>query len=120
MFIGLVAHRYFHTLPLLFAPFSDPTGLILCRFAFILGALTALLAFLLVGVGAAIYTAIIYRARRSINGATVANGTPLGIHVAYGNALWMIWGAVGALLLAIVPFLLVRRPFLAAGRIAEC
>ena len=39
----------------------------------------------------------------SINGVTAGNGTDLGLNVSYGNALWILWGAVLALLLSIIP-----------------
>lgn len=63
-------------------------GFVAHRFAFLLSAVLAFLTFLLLGVGAAIYTIIISRTKSALNGATVG-GTPLGITASYGNSIWM-------------------------------
>ena len=73
------------------------------RFAFLFSAITGLLAFLCIAVGAVIWTVLLHRVRSAINGATVANGTPLGLHVSWGDGLWIAWAAAGAALLSVIP-----------------
>ncbi|SCV72446.1 BQ2448_3983 [Microbotryum intermedium] len=72
------------------------------RFAFFFGAVVSLLAFLMLAVGAVIYTVLISRVKAAVNNVTVS-GVALGIKVAYGNALWLLWGATAAAFLAIIP-----------------
>ena len=40
---------------------------------------------------------MIVKLRGAVNGATVGAGTPLGINVSYGVALWLLWAAAGAM-----------------------
>ncbi|CAD6887317.1 unnamed protein product [Tilletia controversa] len=70
------------------------------RFAFLLAAILALLSALLIGVGAAIWTAISVRTANSLKDVAV------GLTFHYGNALWFYWGAFVGEALAIVPFIL--------------
>lgn len=72
------------------------------RFAFLLGALLSLGAAALFFVGAAIWTAVIYKVRHSL--ADQANNS--GISVSYGNGLWLTWAAGGASVLAVIPLLI--------------
>lgn len=74
-------------------------GLLAHRFAFLVGALAATLAAVLLGVGLVIWTVIIARAKSSVNFAE------FGIAVKYGNALWISWAACGCMFLAILPYL---------------
>lgn len=75
-------------------------GLVAHRFAFVLGALTALIGALLLAVGLVMWTVIIARVRNSVSFANA------GISVNYGNGLWISWAACGALFLAIIPYLI--------------
>lgn len=75
------------------------TGFLAHRFCFAFAALEALGAAACLAVGAAIWTAIIYKARNSIPA-----GLAVTIH--YGNALWMTWAAFGAITLSIIPLIL--------------
>ncbi|KAE8219157.1 hypothetical protein CF319_g6874 [Tilletia indica] len=70
------------------------------RFAFLLAAILALLSALLIGVGAALWTAMAVRTSKSLKDANI------GINFLYGNALWFYWGAFVGETLAIVPFIL--------------
>jgi len=74
-------------------------GFLAHRFAFLVAALVALLGAAALGAGAAIFTAILVKARDSI--ADVA-----GAQLHLTNALWMMWAAFGALTLSIVPFII--------------
>ncbi|CEH19465.1 Actin cortical patch SUR7/pH-response regulator PalI [Ceraceosorus bombacis] len=69
------------------------------RFAFLCAALTALAGAACIGAGAAIYTAILVKARDSIENLG-------GAELTLNNALWMLWAAFGSLALAIVPLIL--------------
>ncbi|SCZ92372.1 BZ3500_MvSof-1268-A1-R1_Chr5-2g07814 [Microbotryum saponariae] len=75
------------------------------RFAFLFGAIVSLLAFLLLAAGAIIYTILLARVKAAINNATIS-GVAFGIKVAYGNALWLLWGATAAAFLAVIPYLI--------------
>lgn len=70
------------------------------RFAFLLASLLALLACACFFVAAAIWTAIIYKARHSIADSTS------GLVLHYGNALWMEWAAAVAAFLSVIPLLI--------------
>lgn len=72
------------------------------RFAFLLAALLALGGAALFLVAAAIWTAIIYKVRKSV----ADQATNSGIDVHYGNAIWMAWAAGGAGVLSVVPLLI--------------
>lgn len=72
------------------------------RFAFLLGALLALAGAGLFFVGAAIWTAVIYKVRHSL--ADQQNTS--GLNAQYGNGLWMTWAAGGASVLAVIPLLI--------------
>jgi len=76
------------------------------RFAYLFTAALAFLAAILIAVGGIIWSVIIAKVKSSINNLGVTGGVPLGLYVNYGNALWMIWAAVGALLLSVLPFFL--------------
>jgi len=80
-------------------------GLLAHRFAFLFSALFGIVAFIALAAAAVIWTVVISRVRSGINNAILA-GTPLGITVSYGNALWITWGAAGAALLSVLPFFL--------------
>ena len=67
--------------------------------AVVAGGGLALLGAAALGAGAAIFTAILVKARDSI--ADVA-----GAQLHLTNALWMMWAAFGALTLSIVPFII--------------
>lgn len=75
-------------------------GILSHRFAFLFAALFSLLAAACIAVGAAIWTAIVYKVRDSVNNAN------LGITAGYGNLIWLSWAAFGASLVAF-PFLVV-------------
>ncbi|SNX81676.1 related to PUN1 - plasma membrane protein with a role in cell wall integrity [Melanopsichium pennsylvanicum] len=75
-------------------------GLLSHRFAFLGAAFIALLAALLLGIGAAILTAIYTKAKDSVG------QQQYGVSVSYGNALWITWAAFVACVLAIVPYIL--------------
>lgn len=51
-----------------------------------------------------IYTVIFSRIISAISDVQVANNVDLGIDVAYGNALWLMWGAAAAIIFAVLPF----------------
>lgn len=72
-------------------------GFLAHRFAFLVSAGFAFLAFLCEAVGCIIWTVIIHRVRNNINGAGV------GITVEYGVGLWLYWASTGCLLLATLP-----------------
>lgn len=74
------------------------TSFLAHRFCFAFAALECLGAAGCLATGAAIWTAIIYKARDTIPQNT-------GIDISYGNALWMTWGAFAAVVVAIVPLL---------------
>lgn len=76
------------------------------RFAWLLGAIAALLSGVSLAAAAIIWTIMIVKLRGAVNNATVGAGTPLGITVSYGVALWLLWAAAGAMLVATLPFLL--------------
>lgn len=76
------------------------TGFLARRFAFLLAASFALFAFLCELVGCIIWTVIIARTRNAVNGSNS------GLHVSYGNALWIYWSATGCLMFAVPPYLL--------------
>lgn len=77
-------------------------GLIAKRGAFFFGALLAILSTICLGIGATIYSVITSRVKQAINDATYQD-VNVGIEVEYGNALWLLWAAVGCMLLSIVP-----------------
>lgn len=56
-------------------------------------------------IGASIYTAVLNKAK-SINSYTVADGTPLGIEVSVGPALYLVWTAFVLLFLSMGPYLI--------------
>jgi len=80
-------------------------GLLAHRFAFLFSALFGIVAFLALAAAAIVWTIILSRVRHGINNATVG-GQNLGIHVSYGNGLWITWAAAGAALLSVIPFFL--------------
>ncbi|KAL9938689.1 hypothetical protein V8E36_002408 [Tilletia maclaganii] len=82
------------------AGLSFLTGFAAHRFAFLLAAIFALLGALLIGVGAAIWTALAVRVDRSLE------NNNIGVTFYYGNALWFYWGAFVGEALAIVPYIL--------------
>lgn len=75
------------------------TGFLAKRFAFALAAIFALAAAAALGCGAAIYTAILVKARDSLDGID-------GLELRLTNALWMMWAAFGAAVLSIIPLIL--------------
>ncbi|CAO1618837.1 unnamed protein product [Jaminaea pallidilutea] len=75
------------------------TGFLAHRFCFALAALQCLGAAGCLAVGAAIWTAIIYKVRASIP-------DNAGISADYGYTLWFTWASLAAVTLAIVPLLL--------------
>ncbi|CAO1620176.1 unnamed protein product [Parajaminaea phylloscopi] len=75
------------------------TGFLAHRFCFAFAALEALGAAGCLGVGAALWTAILYKAKNSVP-------DNIGIVIHYGNALWMTWGAFAAITLSIIPLIL--------------
>ena len=78
-------------------------GLVAKRGAFFFGSLLAIVSTLCLGVGATIYTVIVSRVKEAINNASFQD-VNIGIDVGYGNALWILWGAVVCMLLSIAPF----------------
>jgi len=56
-------------------------------------------------IGASIYTAILNKSL-SINGYRVSDGTPLGIKLTVGPALWLIWASFVCMFLSIGPYLI--------------
>ena len=75
------------------------TGFLAHRFAFLLAAVFSLAAAALLAVGAAILTAIYYKAKNSL-----PDG--VGVDVDYGNALWFTWASFAACVLAFVPYII--------------
>lgn len=75
------------------------TGFLAHRFCFAFAALECLGAAGCLGVGAALWTAVLYKARNSIPDNS-------GIVIDYGNSLWMTWGAFVAVVVAIVPLII--------------
>ncbi|CAO1615845.1 unnamed protein product [Sympodiomycopsis kandeliae] len=75
------------------------TSFLAHRFCFAFAALECLGAAGCLATGAALWTAIIYKAKHSI-----PDG--VGVVVSYGNALWMTWAAFGAVVLAIIPLII--------------
>jgi len=106
-YLGRFSHAAFYLIfiGVLLAGVAFFTGFAAHRFFFLMSAMAAFFGFLCLGVGTAIWTAIIVRARHSVNNATLGS-SPLGIHVSYGNGMWILWAATLASLLSIVPFLL--------------
>ena len=90
----------------IFAGISMFIAVLSHHIAFILAAMAAFLSFLALAAGATIWTVIIAKVKHAVDGATVANNTSLGITVNYGNALWLVWGAAGAMILSVVPLLI--------------
>lgn len=72
------------------------------RFAFLLAALLALLAAGCLAVAAAIWTAIVYKVRKSV----ADLGSNPGVDVEYGNIIWMTWASFGAAALSVIPLLI--------------
>ncbi|KAK0545422.1 hypothetical protein OC846_005682 [Tilletia horrida] len=101
-YLGKYTHAAFWLLFIgtIVAGLSFLAGFAAHRFAFLLAALLALVGALLIGVGAAIWTAIAVRTSHSLKDAN------LGVNFAYGNALWFYWGAFVGEALAIVPYIL--------------
>jgi len=52
---------------------------------------------------------MIVKLRGAVNNATVGAGTPLGITVSYGVALWLLWAAAGAMLRCSLVVVQLRR-----------
>ncbi|KAK0518815.1 hypothetical protein OC834_006478 [Tilletia horrida] len=101
-YLGKYTHAAFYLLFIgtILAGLSFLVGFAAHRFAFLLAAILALLAALLIGVGAALWTAMAVRTSRSLKDANI------GVDFQYGNALWFYWGAFVGETLAIVPFIL--------------
>lgn len=75
------------------------TGFLAHRFCFAFAALECLGAAGCLAVGSAIWTAIIYKAKKAIPDNT-------GVDIDYGNALWFSWASFAAVTLAIVPLII--------------
>ncbi|GAA94470.1 hypothetical protein E5Q_01122 [Mixia osmundae IAM 14324] len=95
---------YFLLIGAIFSGLSLFTGFLAHRFAFLLGAIFAIVAFICLLVGSAIYTAIVVVLRSAIDNRSV-NGIALGLHFGFGNALWLSWAATAASLCAIIPYI---------------
>ncbi|GAA6060628.1 hypothetical protein JCM10212_006379 [Sporobolomyces blumeae] len=72
------------------------------RLAFILAAIFSLVGFLGLAVGLIVYTVVFNRVIDAINDATVS-GVNVGIDVAYGYELWILWAACVCMLFAVPP-----------------
>lgn len=79
-------------------------GFVAHKGAYVLGAILALISALALAIGLVIYTVIFSRIISAISDVQVANNVDLGIDVAYGNALWLMWGAAAAIIFAVLPF----------------
>ncbi len=75
-------------------------GILSNRFAFLLAALLALAGAACLAVGAAIWTAIIARVRKTLQ------DNAIGVAVYYGRSIWMAWASFGAAAIAF-PFLII-------------
>ncbi|KAL8293774.1 hypothetical protein RQP46_000475 [Phenoliferia psychrophenolica] len=87
------------------AALSMIVGLGSHRIAYLAGAIIAGLSFLCLAIGLVIYTIMISRVMKAVNGFKVADVAG-GLHFTYGNGLWIMWAATGAIFFAIVPFLI--------------
>ncbi|GAA5877843.1 hypothetical protein JCM16303_000257 [Sporobolomyces ruberrimus] len=72
------------------------------RCAYSLAAIFAIIGFLTLAIGLVIYQVIFERAIKAINDATVS-GVNVGITLAYGNGLWILWAACACMLFTIPP-----------------
>jgi len=95
---------YFIFVGLILAALAFTIGFGAHRYAYMVTAALAFIAAVLLAVGAIIWTVIVGKVKSGINGLSVIGGVPLGLSVGYGNGLWLLWAAVGALLLSILPF----------------
>ncbi|ORY55531.1 actin cortical patch SUR7/pH-response regulator pali [Leucosporidium creatinivorum] len=79
-------------------------GFVAHKGAYVLGAILALISALTLAIGLVIYTVIFSRIISAISDVQVAENVDLGVDVAYGNALWLMWGAAAAIIFAVLPF----------------